>query len=165
MNKAIFLDRDGVINNGDLYYTYRKEDFKFNPDIFEALKLLHQAGFLLIVVSNQSGVAKNEYTYQDVEDLHRYMNQTFKEAGIFISEVYFCPHHESTGRCICRKPDSGMIEKAIARFDIDPTQSFLIGDSDRDIESAEKVGVKGVKVEKNSSILNICQEIIASKKD
>ncbi len=159
MNKAVFLDRDGVINNGDLYYTYRQEDFFFNPDVFESLKSLQQAGYLLIVITNQGGISKGEYTIEQVEELHRYMLDELNKQGIQITEVYFCPHHDTLEKCICRKPDSGMIEKALARFNINPKASYLIGDSERDILSGEKQGLTSIKIDKNASILEICREI------
>ncbi len=162
MNKAVFLDRDGVINNGDLYYTYKKEDFIFNDDIFESLSLLKKNNFILIVITNQGGIAKGEYSQKEVDSLHQYMCNELEKNNIYISEVYYCPHHDSLESCICRKPDSGNIEKAIARFDIDVQKSFLIGDGERDIEAGEKVGLKCFKTDKNQSILAICKTIINS---
>ena len=162
MNKAVFLDRDGVINNGDLYYTYKKEDFFFNADIFEALQLLQKNNFLLIIITNQGGISKGEYQKKDVDNLHRYMVEELKKENIEIADVYYCPHHDSIEQCICRKPDSGNLEKAIARFNIDPQQSFLIGDGERDILAGQKAGLKSFKTEKNQSILRICKTITQS---
>jgi len=159
-NKAVFLDRDGVINNGDLYYTYKKEDFFFNADVFESLKLLKDNNYILIIITNQGGISKGEYSKNDVDILHQYMVEKLKEKGIEITEVYYCPHHDSIENCICRKPNSGNIEKALARFEINPTQSFLIGDGERDIEAGEKAGLSCFKIEKNESILEICKSII-----
>jgi len=159
MNKAIFLDRDGVINNGDLYYTYKIEDFHFNKDVFEALKLVKEKGYLLIVITNQGGISKGEYCKTDVDILHQHMINELLKEDIIIEEVYYCPHHDSIENCICRKPNSGNIEKAMARFNIDSTQSFLIGDGERDIEAGEKAGLTCFKIEKNESILKICQSL------
>ena len=161
MQKAVFLDRDGVINNGDLYYTYKTEDFKFNPDVFEALSLLVKHDYLLIVITNQGGIAKGIYTHKNVQSLHNYMIDELQKQQIRITEVYYCPHHDSIEKCICRKPDSGNIEKAIARFRIDVSKSYMIGDSERDILAGKKAGLKTFKIEKNESILAICKEIIA----
>ena len=158
--KAVFLDRDGVINNGDLYYTYKKEDFFFNDEVFESLRLLTKNNFKLIVITNQGGISKGEYTKTDVDILHRYMKNELSKEQIEIEEVYYCPHHDSIGNCICRKPNSGNIEKAIARFDINPKQSFLIGDGERDIEAGNKAGLTCFKIEKNESILGICKQIV-----
>lgn len=162
--KAVFLDRDGVINNGNLYYTYKIEDFKFNPDIFESLILLQKHHYQLVIITNQGGISKGEYSKSDVDQLHSYMLQQFREQGIHITEIYYCPHHSSIEKCICRKPDSGMIEKALARFNIDASASYLIGDGVRDIEASEKAGLKPIKIDKNESILKYCQQIVKNKK-
>jgi len=159
-HKAVFLDRDGVINNGDLYYTYKKEDFFFNDEVFESLRLLTKNHFKLIVITNQGGISKGEYTKTDVDILHQYMKDELAKEQIEIEEVYYCPHHNSIENCICRKPDSGNIEKAIARFNINPKQSFLIGDGERDIEAGKKAGLTCFKIEKNDSILEICKQIV-----
>lgn len=163
MKKAIFLDRDGVINDGTLYYTYKIEDFKFNPGLFEGLQLLRDAGFIFVVITNQGGVAKGIYTKNDVEILHKYMCDELLKQGIEISGVYYCPHYpDITGPCECRKPGTLLIENAIKDFDIDRTQSFMIGDGARDIEAAERAGIKGVKIEKNESIVPYCKQILLS---
>ncbi len=153
MKKAIFLDRDGVINDPkDKYYVWKKENFYFNKHIVEPLRKFQDEGYILIIISNQGGISKGEYTKEDTEKLHVYMTEIFEKNGIVITEIYYCPHHDSIGNCLCRKPDSLMLEKAIARFDIDVNNSLLIGDSKRDIEAAEKVGVRGVLIEKNGFI-------------
>jgi len=152
MNKAIFLDRDGVINNDVLNYTWRIDDFEFLPGVFESCKFLIKKGYLLIVITNQGGIAKGLYNHSDVEKLHNYMLQQFSEEGIKITEIYYCPHHDSTGKCLCRKPGSLLVEKALARFEIDPKASFFIGDRDRDIIAAESAGVKGILTEVNTDL-------------
>ncbi|MCQ2607108.1 MAG: HAD family hydrolase [Bacteroidales bacterium] len=161
MTKAIFLDRDGVINDGTLYYTYKIEDFRFNDGLFEGLRMLRDAGFIFIVVTNQGGVAKGEYTEHDVEVLHAYMCEGLRKEGIEIAEVYYCPHYPSiTGPCECRKPGTLMIDKAVEKYNIDKSQSFLIGDGSRDIEAAERAGIKGIKIEKNENIVPYCKQIL-----
>ncbi len=163
LNKAVFLDRDGVINNGDLYYTYQIEQFHFNPDLQEALKLLQDADFLLIVITNQGGIAKGIYSTKEVDALHLYMKKELAKKEIEITEVYYCPHHNSIENCICRKPNSGNIEKAIARFHIDAESSYFIGDNISDIEAGQKVGLQTIKITKNESILSYCREIVEKK--
>ena len=159
--KAIFLDRDGVINDGTLYYTYRKEDFKFNRGIFTGLQMLRDAGFIFIVITNQAGVAKGIYTEKDVESLHTYMCDELKKRGIEIAAVYYCPHYpEISGPCECRKPGTKMIDDAVAQFNIDRSASFLIGDGERDIEAAHRAGITGIKIGKNESIVPYCRKII-----
>ncbi len=155
MKKAIFLDRDGVINKEIGGWVFRSEDFEINKDVTEALEILKGKGFIFIVVTNQSGIAKGIYKTEDVEFLHQKMNRILLESGILIKEIFFCPHHDETGKCLCRKPDSLMLEKAIAKYEIDVSKSYLIGDKDRDIEAASRVGVKGLLIEPNSSVLGI----------
>jgi D-glycero-D-manno-heptose 1,7-bisphosphate phosphatase len=159
MNKAIFLDRDGVINV-ERGYTSTLADFKILPDMFEALQMFLKNGYLLIVISNQGGIAKGLYTQADVEVLHSYMIEEFKKNNITLSEIYYCAHHPDIGNCICRKPDSLFVEKALARFNIDVAKSFFIGDKERDVQAAEKGGVKGILIEANSSLKNILPDII-----
>ncbi len=165
MNKAIFLDRDGVINNDvGLYYIFKPEDFRLNEGILESLKLLQENGFLLIIISNQGGIAKKIYTKKQTDFIHNILVQILKEKNIKITEIYYCPHHNDIENCICRKPDSQMIEKAIARFQIQVNLSYFIGDSNRDIESAKKVKLNTFKIDSNQNILDICHQIIHKNK-
>jgi len=161
MNKAVFLDRDGVVNK-EIGYVFRVEDFILTGDIIPSLKKLQDAGFIFVVITNQSGIAKELYTHQDVEKVHKHMLSLMKENGISISEIYYCPHHPDVEPCICRKPDSGMIEKAIARFNIDISRSYFIGDKERDVQAAEKAGVKGILIEADSPIMEIANNIIGN---
>jgi D-glycero-D-manno-heptose 1,7-bisphosphate phosphatase len=154
MNKAVFFDRDGVINV-EHGFTYRMEDFMILPDVFEMMKHWQDKGYLLIVVSNQSGVAKKLYQQSDIEMLHDHLRQEFIKNGIKVEEIYYCIHHPDVSRCICRKPDSLFVEKALARFDIDPNLSFFIGDKPRDVEAAQKAGVKGILITANSPLKNL----------
>lgn len=164
--KTVFLDRDGVINDGTLYYTYKIEDFKFNDGLFEGLKMLRDAGFSFVVVTNQGCVAKGICSAEDVENLHKYMCGELKKQGIEILEVYYCPHHpDVSGSCECRKPGTLMLENAIKKYNINREQSFLIGDGNRDIEAAERAGIKGIKIEKNESIVPYCRQIINLSKE
>lgn len=154
MSKAVFLDRDGVINQEIGDYVYRVEDFKFNVGLFTALRLLQEYDYKLIVVTNQGGIAKGRYTHDDVNELHSYMLDKLAEEGIQIDDVYFCPHHHTIAPCLCRKPNSMMLEKAIAKHQIEASSSFLIGDNERDIQAGEKAGVKGLLIEANTNILS-----------
>lgn len=150
MNKAAFLDRDGVINVDILDYTSRISDFKFLPGVFDGLKTLQENGFLLIIITNQGGIAKGLYTKEDVDVLHNWMKEQLAKEGIKITEIYFCPHHDVSGKCLCRKPGSLMLEKAIARYNIDPEQSFFMGDKETDVQAAIGAGVRPVKIIANS---------------
>lgn len=158
MNKAIFLDRDGIINV-ERGYTHRLEDFVILPDLMETLQILQKKGYLFIIITNQSGIAKDLYTQEDVERIHAYLLNEFKKNNILISEIYYCVHHPDKSRCICRKPDSLFVEKGLARFQIDPLQSYFIGDKERDVEAAAKGGVKGILVPSNTSLKTILNQI------
>ena len=157
MNKAVLLDRDGVINRERGDYTFRIEDFEILPDVFEALQMLQKAGYLLIIISNQSGIGRGLFKIEDTEKMHGYLLDELKKHHIRIEEIYYCVHHPETGSCLCRKPDSLNVEKALARFNIDPAQSFFIGDKERDTIAGERLGVKGILIESNASLVEAIQ--------
>lgn len=160
MRKIIFLDRDGVINieRGD--YTFRLEDFVFVDGLFAALAFLKNHGFEFIIVTNQGGISKGIYNHDSVIVLNKLIETEFKKHQLNVLDIYYCPHHSDIEKCICRKPNSLMLEKAIATYSVDITKSFFIGDSDRDIDAAHKVGVKGIKVNKNSDLNVYLNQII-----
>jgi D-glycero-D-manno-heptose 1,7-bisphosphate phosphatase len=162
LSKAIFLDRDGIINMERGGYTWKMEDFEFVPDLVKTLRKFQKHDFKLIVISNQSGIGKGVYTFEDVETLHAHILRYMRLNGIEITEIYYCPHHPDTSRCICRKPDSLLLEKAIARFQIDPAASYFIGDRERDVEAGRRAGVKGILVDSNSSLLELADKIVHS---
>lgn len=140
--RCAFFDRDGVINR-DYGYVYKKEEFVFNDGIFELLEFLKSHGFLLIVVTNQSGIARGYYTQQDLEVLHTFMQECLKERlGFGFDKIYFCPHAPQE-QCTCRKPQSGMITRACKDFAIDLAHSVLIGDKITDMQCAQNAGVAG----------------------
>ena len=126
--KALFLDRDGVINH-EINYLYKVEDFRFVEGIFDLCRNFQRNNFLLFVITNQAGIARGYYTEQDFAALTEWMIAKFKEQGILITKVYYCPHHpEITGECSCRKPRPGMILQAKQEFNLDQGTSVLIGD-------------------------------------
>jgi D-glycero-D-manno-heptose 1,7-bisphosphate phosphatase len=153
MNKAVFFDRDGVVNNEESnYYIHRVDDFELNKGIVDAMKVLQEKGFLLIVITNQGGISKGFYTASDVEAVHQKMISELNSNGIQITEIYYCPHHSENENCLCRKPDSLLLEKAIARYDIDTRQSFFIGDRETDRKAGEKAGIKTILVKANGNM-------------
>jgi D-glycero-D-manno-heptose 1,7-bisphosphate phosphatase len=151
-NKALFLDRDGVLNRERGEYTFRVEDFDILPSVGETLKKAQQLGFKLIVITNQGGIAKGLYGHDDVKRVHRFFQNQMSEQGVEIDDFFYSPNHDVVSKSLDRKPDSLLLEKAIYLHNIDPSQSFMIGDSDRDCEAAGKVGVKCFKIESNTSI-------------
>lgn len=142
MRKALFLDRDGVINE-DSNYVYKIEDFFFKPEIFNICHKYQNDGYLIFVVTNQAGIARGYYTLQDYFTLTNWMIDQFKCHGITITSVYFCPHHpDITGWCNCRKPMPGMILKASEEFNLYLPESCLIGDNESDLQAGYRAGIK-----------------------
>jgi D-glycero-D-manno-heptose 1,7-bisphosphate phosphatase len=143
MNRCVFLDRDGVLNKDNPNYTYRVEEFEILPGVVEAIRLLKNAGYLLVVVTNQSGIAQKIYTEAQMKECHEYL-QTACSHGI--DHFYFCPHHPSVTTSLARKPGTLMFEKAIAKFSIDVNRSWMIGDRGRDIIPARDLGITTIQV-------------------
>lgn len=141
MRKALFLDRDGVVNV-EKNYLHKIDDFELMEGIIEVCRRYQEQGYLIIIVTNQSGISRGYYTEEDFAHLSRWMVEHFKELGIAITHIYHCPHHESIdGACECRKPEPGMFLEAQKKYDINMTESVMIGDNERDIEAAVKAGV------------------------
>ncbi len=163
MNKAVFLDRDGTINV-DKAYLSKIEDFEYLPGVIDGLKLLQKSGYLLIIVTNQSGIARGFYSESDFQKLNDWMLNDLKNKGIIINKVYYCPHHPD-GKiekysidCNCRKPKLEMYYKAIEEFNIDISISYTIGDKIRDLALCENTDCKGFLIsesEKKSIITNV----------
>ena len=158
VNKAIFLDRDGTINV-EKNYLYKKEDFEFIDGMPELIKMFNDKGFLVIIITNQAGIARGYYTEEDMHALHKYIDELLLVYGAHIDAYYFCPHHPINGvgdykiHCNCRKPNTGMLEKAISDFEIDVKTSFLVGDQPWDIEAGEKMGIKSFYVYEINKLL------------
>ena len=142
MQKVLFLDRDGVINV-EKDYLYKIEDFEFIDGIIDLCAFYQDNGYKIIVVTNQSGIARGYYTEEDFVRLTTWMIKEFFKQGISISKVYHCPHHPSiSGNCECRKPNPGMLFEAGKDFMIDFSKSIIIGDKERDIEAGLNAGLK-----------------------
>lgn len=155
---ALFLDRDGVINRERGSHTWRLEDFEILPGVAEAVKAAHAAGKRVVVVTNQSGIGLGFYGHGDVEELHDYLHRQLALRGTYLDAVYYCPHHPTQGRCLCRKPGSLLVERALSRFGIDPLLSLMVGDRERDVEAAARAGVRGVLVEPNQPLLPVLKK-------
>jgi len=145
-NKAIFLDRDGVINK-EVSYLSDPKDFEFIEGSIEALKILKQKGFLLIIITNQAGIARGFFTEESLTTIHHKMIEILKKNNIQLDDIYYCPHHpEFTGLCYCRKPNPGMILKAQQKYNIDLFNSYMVGDTLNDINTGLAAKCKTVLV-------------------
>jgi D-glycero-D-manno-heptose 1,7-bisphosphate phosphatase len=140
-NKALFLDRDGVINI-EKNYLYQIKDFKFIHGVIDCCREMQLLGYLIVIITNQSGIARGKYSEHDYQKLTQWMLSYFQSQNINISAVYHCPHHpDISGQCDCRKPAPGLINKACETFNIDASQSILVGDKNSDIEAGINAGV------------------------
>lgn len=152
--RAIFLDRDGVINKNSKEHDYVKSwgEFEFLPGIIETVRELNK-DFLVVVVSNQRGIARGMMTKENVEEVHKNMVKEFSRKGAKIDAIYVCPHDDSDN-CNCRKPKPGMILKAAKDLDIDLKESYVIGDSISDIEAGKKAGCKPILFKNNHDVIS-----------
>ncbi len=164
-SKAVFFDRDGVLNI-DKGYTYKIEELEWMPGAKEAVAYLTEGGYKIFVVTNQSGIARGFYTDEDVHKLHAYMQEECKKAGGEITKIYYCPHHPTKGvipeltvQCNCRKPAPGMILQAFQEYDLDKNGSFMIGDMPKDMEAAKAAGLPGYLF-KGGNLLEFVQNIV-----
>ena len=142
MIRAIFFDRDGVLNE-EVGYLYEVEKFKWIDGARDAIKFCNERGILAVVVTNQSGIARSFYTAQNVDALHDFMQKNLAQIGAHIDGFYYCPHHpDFSGECDCRKPKPGLILRACEDFKINPAEAILFGDSKRDIEAAQAANLR-----------------------
>ena len=160
MNKAIFLDRDGTINI-EKNYLYKKEEFEFIAGMPKAIKKWNDLGYLVLVITNQAGIARGFYEEVDVDILHKHINRCLKKVSAHIDGFYFCPHHPTEGigkykvECNCRKPNTGLLEKAIKDFNVDISKSYLFGNKGSDIEAGNRIGVQTFLVDSKSFDIDI----------
>jgi len=151
LHRAVFLDRDGTINE-EREYLWRTEDFFFIDGAVEAIRLLRSAGYLVVVVTNQSGIGRGYYSEQDLERLHRHMQNELESRGAEVDAYYFCPHHPLHGKgayagdCDCRKPLPGMLLQAAGQLGIDLEHSWMVGDKRADMEAGLAAGCRAILV-------------------
>ena len=170
--KAIFLDRDGTINKMVGFIT-KPEQFELLPGVAKAIKAINKSAYLAIVITNQPVIARGDCTFEQLQAIHNKMETELGKEGAFVDAIYVCPHHTDKGfsgerpeykcDCDCRKPKPGLLLQAAKDFNIDLSQSYMIGDSDRDVEAGENAGVKeAIKVRENisSGLLNVIEECI-----
>jgi D-glycero-D-manno-heptose 1,7-bisphosphate phosphatase len=164
--RAIFLDRDGVINK-EVNYLSDPDDFMLLEGTIDALKLLKQKGFLLIVITNQAGIARGLFDEKTLKRIHKKMEIILNHEGIFLDDIYYCPHHpDFTGECDCRKPKPGMILRAKEKFNIDLGKSYMVGDTLNDINTGINANCRTILVltgygkEEQKNIDNIKPDLI-----
>ena len=144
MNSAVFLDRDGTIAK-DVHYCSRPEDLELLPTTGEGIRLLNEAEFKVIVITNQSGIARGYFTEETLGRIHQKMINDLAEYGAHVDTIYYCPHHPDEG-CECRKPKPKLAYRAIKDLQIDSRQSYVIGDRLMDVELASTIGCKSVMI-------------------
>lgn len=165
MRKAVFLDRDGTINV-EKNYLYKIEDFEFIEGVPEAIKLLNDMGYLVIVITNQAGIGRGYYTEEDMHRLHYYIDEELKKYGAHIDAYYYCPHHPKSVKseykrlCECRKPNDGMLRNAVEKYNINEKDSYIIGDKLSDVETGKALGIKGILVRTGHKL----DEVLCKKK-
>ena len=158
INKACFLDRDGVLNE-DIGYLHKSEDFKWIDGAVEAIKLLKKNNFLVIIITNQSGISRGYFTSKDVTNLHEWMNKILKKEDIQINDFFFSgdlPNNNPESR---RKPSPKMINEAVEKYNLDKTRCFMIGDKLSDLEAAKNAQIKGFLFNK-SNLKNFIEKIL-----
>jgi heptosyltransferase II len=156
---TVFLDRDGTLNP-DPGYIRSPDQFALFPGVAEALAALKQAGAQLIVITNQSGIARGLFTVEALECIHDKLRRLLKATGASLDAVYFCPHHPDDG-CRCRKPDTGMIDQAVRERQVDLTRSYFIGDHVRDMQLAKRIGARSILVRTGKEGANAESEVAA----
>lgn len=154
MHKALFLDRDGVVNRELGAHTTRLSDFEVLPGVPEAIAAANASGWKVIIITNQSGIDLGLYDVMELDRMHRYLHDMLHDHGTRVADILYCPHHPTRGRCLCRKPGSLLLERGAARHGVDPMASVMIGDKERDVQAARAAGVHGIRVEPNTSLMN-----------
>ena len=150
--KTVFLDRDGTLIE-DAHYLRQVQEIRWIPGVPEALRALQNHGYHLVVVSNQSGIARGYFDWADLQAVQNAMDEHLKSYGVHIAGWYYCPHlPEVDGPCLCRKPSNGLLEQAIADLGLAREGSWMVGDSLRDVEAGLKSGIPGVLVQTGKKV-------------
>ena len=150
--KTIFLDRDGVINK-EVKYLFRIADFEFIEGVFDACLYFHNLDYKIIIISNQSGIARGYYNENDYQKLTKWMLNQFNKKGISILDILYCPHGPES-KCNCRKPKPGMLIEAKYKYNISMDDSWMIGDKETDIEAANLAGITNTILVRSGHLIN-----------
>ena len=161
--KAIFLDRDGVINQERKDYVKNLEEFKIFENVADAISLLKKENFLIVIITNQSAINRKLLSIKNLENIHKFLKKYLKKNNTSIDAIYYCPHTPEED-CSCRKPKPGLLLKASLDLDIDLKNSWMIGDSKTDIEAAKAAGCNSILLKENEKLFDIVKEFISSNK-
>ena len=157
--KTVFLDRDGVINKERNDYVKSISELEIFPNVAKNVELLKNAGFLVVIITNQSAINRGLITHEMVSQIHSSIQNYLKANGTYVDGFFYCPHKPDEN-CNCRKPKSGLLNKAILELNIDVNSSWMIGDNDSDIEASTSIGCKAIKIDNNFSLDNAVDKIL-----
>jgi len=157
--KAVFLDRDGVINEERKDYVKKISEFKILKNVDRSVQLLKENNFLIIVITNQSAINRGIISEDTLNEIHQFLHEHMKKNNAALDGIYFCPHTPNEN-CQCRKPKPGMIIQAANDYDIDLNQSWFIGNSYNDLTAAKEAGCKGILIDETNDLMTIAQQII-----
>ena len=157
--KTVFVDRDGVINQERSDYVKSISELEIYPNVAENIKLLKDAGFLVIVITNQSAVNRGIISHEMINQIHNSIQDHLKKYGTFLDGFYYCPHTPNEN-CNCRKPKPGLLQQAILELNIDLNSSWMIGDRDSDVEASNSIGCKAIKISDSFSLDNAVEKIL-----
>jgi D-glycero-D-manno-heptose 1,7-bisphosphate phosphatase len=164
MLRLVLLDRDGVLNRELGGYVTNVADFEVLPHVVPNLLRLKNMGCKFIVITNQGGIARQLYDHHTLQHIHNKLENELAAHDLRFEEIYYCPHHPDLSLCLCRKPGSSMVEKALARFGISAHEAVMIGDTERDVEAARGAGVKGYRINSNEDWSRVVDELEATGK-
>ena len=163
MTKAIFLDRDGVINQERKDYVKKLDEFRILDKTSDAINIIKNHGFLVIIITNQSAISRKLLSVQTLNKIHEKLQSYLEKYDTSFDGVYFCPHIPSEN-CECRKPKPGLIVQAVTDFQIDLSQSYMIGNSETDVQAATNAGCKGILLKENQTLLEAVMDLFESEK-
>tara|TARA_Y100000782_G_scaffold101047_1_gene116437 strand:+ start:301 stop:795 length:495 start_codon:yes stop_codon:yes gene_type:complete len=163
MTKAIFLDRDGVINQERKDYVKKLDEFRILDKTSDAINIIKNRGFLVIIITNQSAISRKLLSVETLNKIHEKLQSYLEKYGTSFDGIYFCPHMPSEN-CECRKPKPGLIVQAVTDFQIDLSQSYMIGNSETDVQAATNAGCKGILLKENQTLLETVVDLFESEK-
>ena len=158
MNKAIFLDRDGVLNKERKDYVKTTQEIELFPNIETCITKIKRKSFLVIVITNQSAINRGLTSHENVSEIHNFIQNYLKKFNIQIDAFYYCPHRPDEN-CECRKPKPGLIKQASIDFEIDLSHSWMIGDNQKDFDAGANAGCKSIKISNHSELENVIDQI------